>query len=180
LNETELVKRCQQTDRKAQELLYARFADKMFRVGYRYMKNDVETEDVIIVAFGKAFKSIRSFKYQGPGSLEAWLRKIVVNESLMGLRKSHNFNLTESIDDRVPEADLKQFSECGADDIYKMITQLPTGYRTVFNLNTIEGYHHEEIATMLGISEGTSRSQLFKAKALLKKMLTREGFHYGT
>ena len=144
------------------------------------MKSDMETEDVIIVAFGKAFNAIRSFNYQGPGSLEAWLRRIVINESLMSLRKKHNFNLTESIDETVPEPDLKQFSESGADDIYKMITQLPTGYRTVFNLSTIEGYSHEEIAAMLGISEGTSRSQLFKAKALLKKMLTREGFHYGT
>lgn len=180
MEETELVKRCQQTDRKAQELLYARYADKMFRISYRYMKSDTETEDIIIVAFGKVFNAIRSFNYQGPGSLEAWLRKIVINESLMGLRKKHNFNLTESIDETVPEPDLKQFSESGADDIYKMITQLPTGYRTVFNLSTIEGYSHEEIAAMLGISEGTSRSQLFKAKALLKKMLTREGFHYGT
>jgi RNA polymerase sigma factor (sigma-70 family) len=180
LEEPELVKRCQQTDRKAQELLYARFADRMFRVGFRYVKSEMETEDVIIVAFGNAFKSIRSFKYRGPGSLEAWLRKIVINESLMWLRKRHNFNLTETIDERVPEASLKQFSESGADDIYKMITQLPTGYRTVFNLNVIEGYSHEEIGTLLGISEGTSRSQLFKAKALLKKMLTREGFHYGT
>ena len=180
MEETELIKRCQKADPKAQELLYARFSDKMFRVGYRYLKSEVETEDVIIVAFGKVFTSIKSFTYQGPGSLDAWLQKIVVNESLMGLRRKHNFHLTESIDESLPEADLKQFSESGADDIYKMITQLPTGYRTVFNLNAVEGYSHEEIATLLGISEGTSRSQLFKAKALLKKMLTREGFHYGT
>jgi len=180
LEEKELVRRCQQTDWKAQELLYSRFADKMFRIGFRYMKSDVDTEDVIIVAFGKVFKTIRSFHYRGPGSLEAWLRKIVINESLMELRKKHNFNLTESIDETVPAPDLKQFSESGANDIYKLITQLPTGYRTVFNLNAIEGYSHEEIATLLGISEGTSRSQLFKAKALLKKMLTQEGFHYGT
>ncbi len=180
MEEIELIRQCQQADPKAQELLYARFADRMFRLTCRYLKSEMDAEDVIIVAFGKVFNSIRSFKHQGPGSAEAWIRKIVVNEALMWLRKKHNFNLTESIDENLPDDGLKQLSESGAEDIYKMITQLPTGYRTIFNLNVVEGFNHPEISIMLGISEGTSRSQLFKAKALLKKMLTREGFHYGT
>jgi RNA polymerase sigma factor (sigma-70 family) len=180
LEEIELINSCQQTDPKAQKQLYTQYSDKMFRVGFRYTKSEVDAEDVLIVSFTKVFSSINTFKYQGVGSLEAWIRKIVVNEALMWLRRRHNFNLTETIDDTFPEPDLKQFSESGAADIYKMITHLPTGYRTVFNLNAIEGYNHEEIAGLLGITESTSRSQLFKAKTILKKMLTEEGFQYGT
>jgi RNA polymerase sigma-70 factor (ECF subfamily) len=108
------------------------------------------------------------------------MRKIVVNESLMWLRRSHNFNLTESLEASLPEPDLNAFSEQEAEDIYYFITQLPTGYRTVFNLSVIEGFNHAEIAGMLQISENTSRSQLFKAKTMLKKMLIQEGYHYGT
>ena len=133
-----------------------------------------------MTAFLKAFRNIKTFTFRETGSLEGWLRKIVVNESLMWLRKKHNFNLTESIDDHAPEADIQPFSTLEAEDIYQFITQLPTGYRTVFNLSVVEGYDHSEIATLLSISEATSRSQLFKAKALLKKMLTQEGYHYGT
>jgi RNA polymerase sigma-70 factor (ECF subfamily) len=80
----------------------------------------------------------------------------------------------------MPEPDLHAFSAQDAEDVYQLITQLPTGYRTVFNLFVVEGYSHAEIASMLEINETTSRSQLFKAKALLKKMLTQEGYHYGT
>jgi RNA polymerase sigma factor (sigma-70 family) len=180
MEETELIKACKNTDRKAQELLYARFADKMFRVGFRYVKNEVDAEDVLIIAFGKVFNGMSGFQYKGVGSLEAWIRRIVVNESLMWLRKRHNFFLTEQIEDDLPEPDLTAFSASDAEHIYQMIAQLPTGYRTVFNLNTVEGYNHDEIATMLGISRSTSRSQLFKAKVLLKKMLTQEGLDYGT
>jgi len=180
MDEIELITLCKKPDRKGQEILYSRFSDRMFRVAYRYVKNGIDTEDVLIVAFGKIFKGIGRFQYQGVGSLEAWIKKIVINEALMWLRKRHNFNLTEQVDEDMPEPDLTTFSEANAEDIYAMIARLPTGYRTVFNLNIVEGFNHEEIAGQLGINEGTSRSQLFKAKALLKKMLTKEGFNYGT
>ena len=98
----------------------------------------------------------------------------------MWLRRRHNFNLTEALDENLPEHDLSQFSQLEAEDICKMISNLPTGYRTIFNLSVVEGYNHQEIAKMLSIAESTSRTQLFKAKALLKKILTQEGFHYGT
>jgi RNA polymerase sigma factor (sigma-70 family) len=180
VNDEQLIKGCKNSDRKAQELLYERYSDKLFRLGYRYVRSTVDTEDVLIVAFGKVFSGLAGFRFQGEGSLEGWIRKIVVNEALMWLRKRHNFNLTENLDAALTEPDLGQFSESGAEDIYKAIAELPTGYRTVFNLSVIEGFHHDEIAQMLGISDSTSRSQLFKAKALLKKILTREGFNYGT
>jgi len=180
LKEIDLVKNCQQANRKGQQELYSLYADKLYRIAFRYIKSQVDAEDVLITAFTKLFKNIQSFHYQGDGSLEAWMRKIVVNESLMWLRRRHNFNLTESLDETLPEPDLTQFSQLEADDIYKMISTLPTGYRTIFNLTVIEGYNHQEISKMLSITESTSRTQLFKAKALLKKMLLQEGFHYGT
>jgi RNA polymerase sigma-70 factor (ECF subfamily) len=152
----------------------------MFRLCRRYIKVQEDAEDVVIRALSKVFEGISKFRSEGEGSLEGWIRKIVVNESLMWLRRRHNFNMTESIEDTLPQIDLGALSELDATEIYELITQLPTGYRTVFNLFVIEGYSHEEIATLLNISEGTSRSQLFKAKSLLKKALTREGFQYGT
>jgi RNA polymerase sigma factor (sigma-70 family) len=180
VKEIELIRNCKRNDRKSQQLLYERFADRMYRLGFRYIHGHSDTEDVIIISFNKVFSKLNTFSYQGEGSLEAWIRKIVVNESLMWLRSRHNFNLTENVDETVEEPDLTPIRDLGADDIYKMVAELPTGYRTVFNLNVVEGYNHSEISGMLGISEGTSRSQLFKAKVILKKILTQEGFFYGT
>jgi len=180
LNEALLVKQCQQGKRTAQETLFNRYSDRLFRLGYRYTKSHSDTEDILMMAFVKILSNIDKFTYQGEGSLEGWLRKIVVNEALMWLRKRHNFNLTESIDSAVPEPDLSSFEQLESEDIYQFITQLPPGYRTVFNLSVIEGYDHREIADLLQISENTSRSQLFKAKNLLRKMLVQEGFQYGT
>jgi RNA polymerase sigma factor (sigma-70 family) len=180
LTDNDLIKCCQQGDPKAQEQLYGRLADRMYRVCLRYIKSQVDAEDVLISAFTKVFKNIKTFSNKGQGSLEGWVRKIVINESLMWLRRRHNFNLTECLDDALPDPDLTQFSALDAEDINKMISELPMGYRTVFNLNVIEGFSHQEVAGMLSITESTSRTQLFKAKAILRKMLTREGYQYGT
>jgi RNA polymerase sigma factor (sigma-70 family) len=180
LEEKELVRLCQQGNSKGQEAAYQLYADRLYRLTLRYIRDQEDAEDVLMTTFLKAFRNIKTFTFREAGSLEGWLRKIVVNESLMWLRKKHNFNLTESIDDHVPETDIQPFSDLEAEDIYQFITQLPTGYRTVFNLSVVEGYDHSEIAALLSISEATSRSQLFKAKALLKKMLIQEGYHYGT
>jgi RNA polymerase sigma-70 factor (ECF subfamily) len=152
----------------------------LFRLTFRYIKSQEDAEDVTMTAFIKVFNNIKSFNDQGEGSLEAWMRKIFVNESLMWLRRRHNFSMTETLDEGMDEADLTQMAELESEDIYKLIANLPVGYRTVFNLNVIEGYNHQEIGNMLSITESTSRTQLFKAKAILKKMLTREGYRYGT
>ncbi len=180
MDEITLVRSCQKSDPKAQEVLYARYADRMYRLAVRYVRSQVDAEDIIMTAFTNLFKTMLTFQYQGKGSLEAWIRKIVVNESLQWLRRRHNFNLTEALDITLEEPNLKTLGELEAGDIHKMIAQLPTGYRTVFNLFVIEGYDHLEISKLLTISEGTSRTQLFKARILLKKLLTQEGYHYGT
>ncbi len=180
MQEIELVRQCQKGDSRAQRLLFDQYGNSMFRLCFRYVKSQADSEDVMIVAFTKVFHHVNGFKYTGEGSFRAWIKKVMINESLMWLRRRHNFHLTESLDESTPEPELNQFSQIGAEDIYRFITELPTGYRTVFNLSVIEGYSHQEIAESLSISESTSRSQLFKAKAMLKKILTQEGFHYGT
>jgi RNA polymerase sigma factor (sigma-70 family) len=180
LKEPELIRCCQQADPKAQEILYLRYADRMFRQASRYLKSQNDAEDSLVKAFNKVFIAIKNFTYQGEGCLEAWIRKIVTNEALMLLRNRHNFNLTESLEEGLQEPDLNSFTELEASDILALIGGLPTGYRTIFNLNVIEGYRHQEIAQLLSISESTSRSQLCKAKSLLKKMLKQEGYSYGT
>lgn len=180
LNEKELVRRCQESNRNAQEEIYRIHSDRLYRLASRYVSDQAAAEDVLVTAFTKAFARIQSFEFQGDGSLAAWLRKVVVNESLMWLRRQHNFNLTETLDANLEEPDMSQLTLLEGAEIYQLINRLPTGYRTVFNLHVVEGHSHGEIAGMLQISEATSRSQLFKAKAQLKKILTREGYHYGT
>jgi RNA polymerase sigma-70 factor (ECF subfamily) len=180
LEESNLVKVAKTGDKKAQEVIYARYADRLYRICYRYIRNQEDAEDIMILAFTKTFEKIKEFEWRGEGSLEAWVRQIVVNESLMWLRRRHNFHLTETWDANEEEPDISIICELEAEDIYRMIGDLPEGYRTVFNLSVIEGYSHVEIADLLKISVGTSRSQLYKAKAYLKRRLTKEGFNYGT
>jgi RNA polymerase sigma factor (sigma-70 family) len=180
LEEAKLINQCRRGDKKAQNELYYTFADRLFRVAIRYVKEEAEAEDIVIVAFTKIFRNIGDFEYRNEGSLLAWMRKIIVNESLMTLRKQHNFNLTETLDEEMPTPDLSSFQELEAGYIYQLIVDLPSGYRTVFNLYVVEGYDHREIGQLLGISENTSRSQLLKAKSLLKKKIEKGGYRYGT
>jgi RNA polymerase sigma factor (sigma-70 family) len=180
LQEIDLVKRCQQAEPKAQELLYSRYSNGLYRLAFRYVKSQADAEDILIKAFTKVFSNMHNFAHQGNGSLLGWMKRIVINEALMWLRRRHTFDLLESVSEATEEAEFESFSELEAEDIYKFITLLPDGYRTVFNLSVVEGYSHQEIAVMLSINESTSRTQLFKAKAALKKMLIKEGFQYGT
>jgi RNA polymerase sigma factor (sigma-70 family) len=180
LKEPDLVTRCQKGQAKAQQFLYDAFSDRVFRVASRYIKIQEDSEDVVMMAFVKIFQNINSFHYQGKGSLEAWIRQIAVNEALMWLRKRHNFNLTESLEPELHPPDLTAFKDIDAEYLFQLIVDLPTGYRTVFNLYVVEGYDHREIAGILNITENTSRSQLYKAKELLKKKIQQEGRQYGT
>jgi RNA polymerase sigma factor (sigma-70 family) len=180
VTEKEAVRLCKKGNSTAQRRLYDIFANRYYRLAFRYVKNQEESEDLVMMSFVKIFKNLDQFTYRGSGSLEAWMRKIVVNEALMVLRKKHNFYLIESLDTNNPDHDIGVLQELDAEYLYQMILELPDGYRTVFNLNVIEGYDHREIARLLGITEGTSRSQLYKAKELLKRKIRKEGIHYGT
>ncbi len=173
MTETQLIAACKKGNRKAQRILYERYATKMFGVCRRYIHNETDVEDTLLNAFYKVFTHIDSFKEKG--SFEGWIRRIVVNESLMFLRKKKRVNTlyVEFIDKQVemPIAPKAQ-DDLQEADILKLLDKLPYGYRTVFNLYAIEGYKHREIAEMLGISINTSKSQLIKARKMLQDLLT--------
>ncbi len=167
----QLIAACKSEDRRAQQALYDRYSPIFFGVCKRYVKNREDAEDVLVEAFYKILTNIDSFK--GQGSFEGWMRRIVINESLMFLRKQHNFNLTVEINPQI-DGDIDPVSpvdELQAQDILNLLDGLPTGYRTVFNLYAVEGFKHREIADMLGISINTSKSQLILAKKRLKELL---------
>ena len=138
------------------------------------MKEKEDAEDAMIKGFYKAFTKIQ--KFEGHGSFEGWIRKIMVNECLMMLRKNKNFNLIVEVNDWEIPYQEEITSKLNEKDILYFLNLLPTGYRTVFNLNVIEGYKHREIAERLGISINTSKSQLILAKKRLKEIMINEGF----
>lgn len=167
LSEDELVEACLKRRSSAQKELYERYAPKMYAICLRYLKNESEAEDTMITAFMKVFQKID--QYQFKGSFEGWIRKIMVNEALSLIRKNKNMYLEVDIDKADTEAG---FSDClEEEDLLVMIQNLPIGYRTVFNLYAIEGYSHKEIADLLNINEGTSKSQLSRARSMLQKGL---------
>lgn len=168
--ERELIKGCLKRDRAAQQQLFDLYASKMYAICYRYVKHAMEAEDVLVVAFTKIFDRIDQFK--GEGSFEGWIRKVVVNEALTHLRKARTMYLETELQAADREPDYDQMSDhLEAEDLLKMIQELPAGYRIVFNMYAIDGYSHKEIAEQLGISENTSKSQLSRARVYLQKML---------
>lgn len=174
--ETELIEGCRRKERAAQKALYEHLAGKMFAICCRYTKDRMEAEDVLVTAFMKVFERIDQFKNEG--SFEGWVRKIVVNESLSFLRKNKSMYVETEIEAADHEPDLGRVdNQLEAEDLLKMVSELPSGYRIVFNLYAIDGYSHKEIADQLGISENTSKSQLSRARSYLQnKLLETEKF----
>ncbi len=174
LPEQELVRRILRGDTRSEEQLYRLFSVPMFRVCLRYARDRAEAEDMLQEGFLQVFADLRDFRFEG--SLEGWIRRIIVRTALRQLRQRHGFEqLTEETlaQETADQALLSEDSATLAENalIARLMQQLPAGYRTVLNLFAIEGYSHEEIAGLLGINVGTSRSQLHKARAQLKKLL---------
>jgi RNA polymerase sigma factor (sigma-70 family) len=168
--EDELIKGCLRRDANAQRELYDTFSSKMYSICYRYVKDSMEAEDILVTSFMKVFDKISQFK--GEGSFEGWIRRIVVNEALTYLRRNRSMYLETELEQADLEPDYNMLSDhLEAEDLLNMIKELPTGYRIVFNLYAIDGYSHKEIADQLGISENTSKSQLSRARTYLQKML---------
>jgi RNA polymerase sigma factor (sigma-70 family) len=168
--EEELVKGCLRRDRNAQRDLFDLYSSKMYGICYRYVRHAMEAEDIMVSAFTKIFERIDQFK--GEGSFEGWVRRIMVNEALTHIRKSRAMYLETELEAADREPDYDQLSDhLEAEDLLRMIEQLPAGYRIVFNMYAIDGYSHKEIADHLGISENTSKSQLSRARVHLQKML---------
>jgi RNA polymerase sigma-70 factor (ECF subfamily) len=170
----ELIAGCQRGQPAAQRGLYERLAYKLMGVALRYSRSRAEAEDTLQQAFLKIFTRIDQYRSNGP--FEAWARRIVVNTALHAWhsRKSQDEAANLSWDD-VPEPasdDGNILDQLSADDVVALINTLPLGYRTVLNLYAIEGYSHQEIGELLGISEGTSKSQLARARRLLESKLS--------
>jgi RNA polymerase sigma factor (sigma-70 family) len=170
--EEELIRQCLNNDVKAQEYLYRRFAPKMFGVCLRFARNQMEAEDLLQEGFIKIFINLNSFR--GEGSLEGWIRRTMVNSAINYYKKNIKYQKEIAIDQN--EFNLPQISEpiheLSAQELLKLISGLPPGYRMVFNLNIIEGYTHKEIGKLLNISENTSKSQLSRARNTLQKLLS--------
>lgn len=171
MTEQEIIQGCRKQNRKAQQALYDKYSPKMFGICKRYLKNVEDAEDVLVDALFKAMTKIDMFK--GAGSFEGWIRRIVVNEALMRLRKNHNFKMTVEISNIEIKSTVTVEDDLAAQDILKLLEKLPTGYRTVFNLYVVEGFKHREIAEQLGISINTSKSQLILAKKKLRALVTQ-------
>jgi len=171
VTEKELIQKCRNKERRAQKLLYERYSPKMFGVCRRYVKNQEDAEDVMIEGFYKVLSKIDKFRDEG--SFEGWIRRIMVNQALMFLRKQHNFKLSVEISNVTIKTKPVVEQNLAAQDILSLLNKLPTGYRTVFNLYVIEGYKHREIGDILGISINTSKSQLILAKKRLRELVEK-------
>jgi RNA polymerase sigma factor (sigma-70 family) len=167
LNETDLIQGCVRKDTNAQHTLFEKYAGKLMTVCRRYARDQHEAEDMLQEAFISIFSHINQFKFAG--SFEGWLRRITVNAAIKILQK-RNIKVIGITNDQneLISPDFNILSDLNTEDLLKLINQLPDGYRIIFNLYVIEGYSHDEIAAMLKIKAATSRSQLSKARAILK------------
>jgi RNA polymerase sigma factor (sigma-70 family) len=176
MGEKELVKECLKGKKTAQELLYAQYAQSMMGVCYRYTKSITDAEDVLQESFIKVFRNLNQFKFQG--ELGAWIRRIVVNTAINYLKSNRRYQEELSFVDTGlhPVSDENPEISLHAKELAELIRQLPPGYQTIFNLHAVEGYSHVEIGKILGVNEGTSRSQYARARALLISWITKNSF----
>lgn len=162
-----LVKECLRENPVAQRQLYDHFTEQMLGVCYRYTKSMDDAEDVLQDGFVKVFRNLKQYKYEG--ELGGWIRRIMVTTALNFLKKNSRYNYDFSFDNENlhPVADENPEVKMTGKELADLVRQLPIGYQTIFNLHAVEGYSHVEIGKMLGINEGTSRSQYARARALL-------------
>jgi RNA polymerase sigma-70 factor (ECF subfamily) len=170
---TSLVNECLKGNSRAQKALFDKFAPKMLSVCLRYMKNPEKAEDALQDGFIKVFTNLLNFN--NSGVLEGWIRRIIVNTCLDELKKNKKLLLNISVEEVEYKLESNDFvqEQMMADDLMKLIQNMPEGYRVVFNMFAIEGYAHQEIATQLGISESTSKSQYLRARAYLKNRIDK-------
>lgn len=173
--EQRLVKRLQEGDKTAAREFYTLYANSLAGVCMRYIADEEDLKDVLQNALARIFSHIAEFEYRGAGSLLAWAKRVVVNESLKFLRTKEHYEVLQQNYEVAEEADenILSLNDIPPNVIREMLRRLPTGYRTVLNLYVLEGKSHQEIATLLGIEKGTSASQLHKAKRMLAKMIRK-------
>jgi len=172
--EKELIEGCKKGKHKSFESLYQKYAGRLHSIAMRYSYTTFEAEDILQDAFIKIFNSIDTYEYKG--SFEGWLKRIVVTTAINHYHKN-KIQQTQTDHYPIEEEDdvIDIISKISADELLSVIQTLPDGYRIVFNMYVIEGYTHKEIAELLTISEGTSKSQLAKGRVLLKNKLLQKG-----
>jgi len=173
MNQSQLVKDCLNGKVAAQRELYDHYAHPMLGLCYRYTKSMADAEDVLQEGFIKVFKSLH--QYSGTGELGAWIRRVMVNTAINYLKKEKRYQNDLSFTDITlhPVSDDNPELILNAKELADLIRQLPTGYQTIFNLYAVEGYSHAEIGKILGIHEGTSKSQYARGRALLISWITK-------
>ena len=172
MTEKELIKACIKGDRRAQKVIFNFYSSKMLSLCIRYSRHRLEAEDIFQDGFIKVFTNLHNFEYHG--SLEGWIRRIMVNTAIKyNLKKSVSHEQI-GMDSVIEEGSVPDvFSSLSEEELIRLITTLPDGYRMVFNLYAIEGYNHKEISELLGIEESTSRSQLAKARKMLQEKVLK-------
>lgn len=172
----EIIEGCVKGDSKCQQIVYQKFYGKMLGACMRYSKDREEARDILQDGFLKVFTNIRS--YTGTGSFEGWIRKVIINTALDYIRKNKqliqyaNSDYVEENAEAIKDEDENnEYQSLNTEEIMKAVQQLPTAYRTVFNMFVVDGFSHQEIAEQLGVNIGTSKSNLSKAKMHLKKAL---------
>jgi RNA polymerase sigma factor (sigma-70 family) len=166
--ENDLISGCIAGDRRIQELLYQRFAPKMYAVCLRYANNTDDAQDLLQEGFIKVFRNLEKFRKEG--SFEGWVRRVFVNTAIEHYRRKSNLHTISETEERnIEDGAWNILDHLAEKDIIQLVQELSPGYRSVFNMYVIEGYSHKEIGDILGISEGTSKSQLARAKAILQK-----------
>lgn len=176
--EQNIIRQAAENNRHAQQKIYSKYSPKMLGVCRQYIKDMQQAEDIMITAFMKVFTNLKKFEHKG--SFEGWIRRIMVNECISYLRAQKRVSFLEDefyVEDTFNNIE----SHFSVDDIQTLIDGLPDGYKMVFNLYAIEGFKHQEIAKMLGISEGTSKSQLSHARKMLRKQINElKNYENGT
>ena len=168
--ESDLIQGCINKDRTMQRLLYDTYAPKMYGVCLRYAGNENDANDIMQEGFIKVYKNIGKFRSEG--SFEGWIRRIFVNTAIEHYRKKVKlYNVTEAQENTIEDKELSALDSLAAKDILKIVDELSPGYKAVFNMHVVEGYSHKEIANILGITEGTSKSQLARAKGVLRNLI---------
>lgn len=172
IKETDLIQGCIAGEKRMQEELYNRFSPKMFAVCIRYAGNTDDAQDILQDGFVKIFKNLSRFRSEG--SFEGWIRRIFVNTAIEHLRRKKFLKpIDEKEENTIPYKEVTVLDSLGEKDIMNLISQLSPGYRTVFNMYVVEGYTHKEVGDILGISEGTSKSQLARARMILQNMVVK-------
>ena len=181
MNTKQLIEKCSKGNEKAQKAFFYQHVDILYATINRYIKDSATVDDLLFQAMMRIFNKLKDFTYINESALVGWLKKIAVNEVLMHLRD--DFRTVYKIEEisEIHTNDLVEVDEISEKDLLETIETLPAGYRTVFLLHVVDGYSHKEIALQLGIAEGTSRSQFFKARNLLRQKLKQDyGKAFGT